>query len=142
MKITDKDPGKHNNISYPMEIGSQKFEPIAIEKQKDIMVNVAKLHAEQEYTRIMEQVTVLQKQAEQLQRRLHITEMVHSAHYEFQIFHGKIYHLVNETSKNRMILTKLGPNDWSCGPPLDYDYVAKVKWLGDYSWEEILENDK
>jgi hypothetical protein len=33
----------------------------------------------------------------------------------------------------------MGPNEWSVGVPEDYEYVTKVKFLGDHTWEEINE---
>lgn len=74
----------NRNISqYATEAGGPKFDLIPVEKQKDIMVNVARLHAQQEYDRIMDLVKVLQEQADQIKRRLNITDMVHAAKYEF-----------------------------------------------------------
>jgi len=52
-----------NVTPYPTEAGGPKFDLIPVEKQKDIMVNVARMHAQQEYDRIMELVTVFQRQA-------------------------------------------------------------------------------
>jgi hypothetical protein len=126
-----------NITSYPTEAGGPKFELIAVEKQKDIMVNVARMHAQQEYDRILELVEVLQRQAAGIKRRLDITDMVHSAHYQFQTYHGQIYWLVQDTQKNRVILVNLGPSDWSTGAPDYYQYIARVKWMGDYTWCEI-----
>jgi hypothetical protein len=31
----------------------------------------------------------------------------------------------------------LGPNDWHASAPDHYQYLARVKWLGDYSWIEV-----
>jgi len=128
----------NRNISeYPTEIGASKFELVPVEKQKDIMLNVARLHAQQEYNRIMDLVNVLQKQAAQIKRRLDITDLVHSAEYKFQIAHDKCYWLVNDQNLQKIILCILGPNDWSAGCPNNYEYLARVKWLGDYSWIEV-----
>ena len=45
----------NRNISpYPTEVGGPAFDLIPVEKQKDQMVNVARMHAKQEYSRIME----------------------------------------------------------------------------------------
>ena len=79
-----------NVTSYPTEVGAPKFDLVPVTKQKDIMINVARLHASQEYDRIMELVNVLQKQAEQIQRRLQLTDMVHGAEYKFQLYHKSI----------------------------------------------------
>ncbi len=128
----------NRNVSkYSTEAGGPKFDLVPVEKQKDIMLNVARLHAQQEYDRIMELVSVLQKQAAQIKRRLDITDMVHGAEYQFQIAHGNVYWLVYDSRKNITRLCITGPNDWSTGKPAEYEYIAQVKWLGDHTWIEI-----
>lgn len=126
-----------NVTPYPTEMGGPKFDLIPVEKQKDIMVNVARLHAQQEYDRIMELVTILQKQAEELKRRLDITDMVHKAKYDFQTYHGNTYWLLFDSKINNTRLTLMGPNDWCTGKPEYYQYICKVKWMGDYTWLEV-----
>lgn len=128
----------NRNVSpYPTEVGGPAFDLIPIEKQKDIMVNVARMHGQQEYNRIMELVSVLQKQAASIKRRLEITDMVHAAKYDFQTYHGQIYWLVWDTRKNFSRLVLTGPTEWSTGAPEEYNYVCRVKWLGDYTWIEV-----
>jgi hypothetical protein len=78
-----------NVTPYATEVGGPRFDLVPVERQKDIMVNVARMHAQQEYNRIMQLVTVLQQQAAEIHRRLEITDWVHAAHYEFQIYHGQ-----------------------------------------------------
>lgn len=132
----------NRNVSpYPTESGSVKFDLVPVEQQKDIMINVARMHAEQEYNRIMELVSVLQKQAEEIKQRLAITDMVHAAKYDFQIAHGNTYWLIYDHRKNISRLSIMGPTDWSTGIPEGYEYITQVKWLGDYTWQEIKEND-
>lgn len=125
-----------NVTPYPTEAGSPKFDLVPVTKQKDIMLNVARLHAEQEYNRIMELVTVLQKQADEIKRRLDLTDMVHAAKYDFQIAHGNSYWLVQDTRKNEIILCAMSPDEWTSGCPSWYNYIVKVKWLGDHTWIE------
>ena len=111
----------NRNVStYPTEAGGPKFDLVPVEKQKDVMLNVARMHANQEYNRIMELVDVLQKQASELKRRLDITDMVHAAKYEFQVAHGQTYWLVQDTRQNKLILCGMGPNGWSAGAPVWY----------------------
>lgn len=131
----------NRNVSnYPTEVGAPKFDLVPVTQQKDIMINVARLHANQEYNRIMELVNVLQKQAEQIQRRLQLTDMVHGAEYKFQLYHNQCYWLAFDTKRNKSILTPLGPNDWHANKPQEYDYVCRVRWLGDYTWIEVNED--
>jgi len=128
----------NKNVSeYPTEAGSPKFDLVPVTKQKDIMINVARMHAKQEYDRIMELVSVLQKQAADIKKRLDITDMVHSAQYNFQLYHGQTYWLVFDRRKQFTRLAHTGPNDWSTGPPEEYEYICQVKWLGDHTWIEV-----
>jgi hypothetical protein len=126
-----------NSTPYPVEAGGPKFEPIPITREKDQMINTARLHAEQEYDRIMELVTVLQRQAQDIKRRLDITDMVHSAKYNFRLAHGQVYWLARDTRRNEIILCGQGPTGWHAGPPSNYEYIVAVRWLGDYTWTEV-----
>lgn len=134
-------PFFNKNITpYPTEAGGPKFDLVPVTRQKDIMLNVARMHTEQEYNRIMELVTVLQRQAADIKRRLNLTDMVHSAKYEFQIAHGQTYWLAQDHRKNELILCGMGPTGWTSGPPAEYEYMVAVKWLGDHTWIEVKEN--
>lgn len=128
-----------NVTPYATSTLGPKFDLVPVEKQKDIMLNVARMHAEQEYNRIMDLVAVLSKQAEEIKRRLEITDMVHAAKYDFQTYHGNIYWLVYDHRKNITRLSILGPSNWSTGVPDGYEYITQVKWLGDYTWIEVTE---
>ena len=126
-----------NVTPYATEAGSVKFDLVPVESQKDLMVNAARMHAQQEYDRIMELVAVLQRQAAAIKRRLDITDMVHAARYDFQVYHGNTYWLLMDTKHNCTRLSIMGPGDWSTGCPEYYEYVCQVRWLGDYTWIEV-----
>lgn len=126
-----------NVTPYATEAGGPKFDLVPVTKQKDIMLNVARMHAQQEYDRIVDLVRVLEKQAQQIKRRLEVTDMVHAAVYNFQIAHGNIYWLVYDKRKDFTRLSINGPDDWATGIPEDYEYITQVKWLGDHTWIEI-----
>ena len=127
-----------NVTPYPTEAGSVKFDLVPVESQKDLMVNAARMHAQQEYDRIMELVAVLQRQADDIKRRLDITDMVRAAKYDFQTYHGQIYWLVEDTRLSCTRLVHSGPADWCTGVPVGYQYICQVKWLGDYTWQEVV----
>ena len=104
------------------------------------MVNVARMHGQQEYDRIMALVAVLQQQAESVRRRLEITDWVHAAKYSFQIYHGQCYWLAHDLRNGGTLLIQTGPEEWTTGSPLDWEYICRVKWLGDYTWVEVDTN--
>jgi hypothetical protein len=128
-----------NVTPYATEAGGPKFDLIPVTKQKDIMINHARMYAQQEYNRIMELVEVLQKQADDIKRRLDVTDAVHAAEYQFQIVMGQCYWLVWDKRKEKTLLVHNGPNDWSTGIPEDYVYQIKVKYMGDHTWLEVDE---
>jgi len=133
-------PFFNRNVSeYPTEAGDIKFDLVPVTKQKDLMINHARMYAQQEYDRIMQLVEVLEKQAQDIRRRLEITDAVHAAEYQFQLVMGNCYWLVWSTRKEKTLLVLTGPTEWSTGKPIDYEYVAKVKYMGDHTWMEIVE---
>ena len=133
-------PFFNRNVSeYPTEAGGVKFDLVPVTKQKDLMINHARIYAQQEYDRIMELVSVLEKQAQSIKRRLEITDSVHAAVYQFQPVMGNVYWLVWDNRKQHMLLTQHGPDDWSSSAPEDYEYRAQVKYMGDHTWMEINE---
>ena len=109
-----------NVTPYPVEAGGPKFDLVPVERQKDI---------------IMELVSVLQKQAAQIKRRLDITDQVHAAEYQFQVYHDQCYWLAFDARKRKVILCHHGPDDALVTD--DLEYIARVKWLGDYTWSEV-----
>lgn len=133
-------PFFNRNVSeYPTEAGGVKFELVPVTKQKDLMINHARIYAQQEYDRIMELVVVLEGQAQAIKRRLEITDSVHAAVYQFQPVMGNIYWIVWDKRKEHTLLTQHGPDDWSSSAPEDYEYKAQVKYMGDHTWMEIDE---
>ena len=126
-----------NVTPYATEAGGPKFDLVPVTKQKDIMINHARMYAQQEYDRIMELVAVLEKQAQQIKRRLDVTDAVHAAEYQFQVVMGNYYWLVWDRRKEKTLLVLTGPNDWATGVPLDYEYQMQVKYMGDHTWLEI-----
>ena len=126
-----------NVMPYPTEAGGHKFDLVPVQNQKDLMVNAARMHAQQEYDRIMELVAVLQRQAEDIQHRLNITDQVREAKYEFQTYHGQIYWLVEDHRHNCKRLVHTGPADWNTGRPEGYECICQVQWLGDYTWKKV-----
>ena len=128
-----------NVTPYATESGGPKFDLVPVTKQKDLMINHARMYAQQEYDRIVELVNVLEKQAQSIKRRLEITDAVHAAVYQFQPVMGNVYWLVWDNRKQHTLLTQNGPNDWSSSAPEDYEYQARVKYMGDHTWMEINE---
>ena len=128
-----------NVTPYATSTLGPKFDLVPVTQQKDLMINHARIYAQQEYDRIMELVAVLEGQAQAIKRRLEITDSVHAAVYQFQPVMGNTYWIVWDKRKEHTLLTQHGPNDWSSSAPEDYEYKAQVKYMGDHTWMEINE---
>ena len=126
-----------NITPYATSTLGPKFDLVPVEKQKDLMINHARMYAQQEYDRIMELVAVLQRQADDIKRRLDVADAVHAAEYQFQVVMGNLYWLVWETRKQKTLLVMTGPADWNTGVPDSYEYIMQVKYMGDHTWMEI-----
>ena len=129
-----------NVTPYATEAGGPKFEMVPVTQQKDLMVNAARMHAQQEYDRIMQLVEVLQRQAMEIKHRLDLTDQVRAAKYAFQTYPGQYYWLAEDLKQGGTILTIMGPRDWSTAPPEHYRYITRIQWLGDCTWFEVPED--
>ena len=126
-----------NITPYATSTLGPTFDLVPVQQQKDLMINHARMYAQQEYDRIMELVAVLEKQAQDIKRRLDVTDMVHAAEYQFQIVMGNCYWLVRHRRYDKLLLVMTGPNDWNTGAPEDYEYLIQVRYMGDHTWLEI-----
>jgi len=127
-----------NITPYATSTLGPKFDLVPVEKQKDLMINHARMYAQQEYDRIMELVTVLQRQADDIKRRLDVADAVHAAEYQFQVVMGNAYWLVWDTRRQKTLLVMTGPADWNTGAPESYEYLMQVRYMGDHTWMEIV----
>jgi len=133
-------PFLNRNVTpYATESSGPKFDMVPVTEQKDLMINHARMYAQQEYDRIMQLVHVLEAQAQQIKRRLEITDAVHAAEFQFKLVMGRCYWLVWDKCKEKMFLVLTGPTGWSSTAPEDYEYVAQVKYMGDHTWMEVTE---
>lgn len=139
MELEPQDLMCRSNLPYPMEIGSPAFAPIEIVKEKDIILNTGKLHAKQEYERIMEQVDVLKRQADKLINRMQVSELMHSCVYGIKPVHGKVYHVYYDSYKKFNTLSVNSQSSWSAFPE-HYTYIMSVKLMGDSTWEEVIDD--
>ena len=127
---------------YPTELGSQSFELVNIEQEKDRMINIARLHAKQEYDRIMQLVEILQQQAADIKKRLDTTDQIYSAVYSFVPQPGNSYWLLWDSGADVYRLSMTSPEQWSAGIPDNYVYIDEVKMLGDHTWIAVREEYK
>jgi hypothetical protein len=136
MDLSKEDADKRSSLPYPMELGSPAFAPVDVYREKDIIYNVGRLHAQQEYERIMEQVEVLKRQAENLANRMKVSDMMHNINITFKPVHGKIYYVYLDTIKNVHWVSMNHPNSWSA-LGIHHKFTTAVQLMGDSNWCEV-----
>jgi len=136
MDLSKEDADKRSSLPYPMELGSPAFAPIDVKKESDILYNAGKLHAKQEYDRIMEQVEVLRRQADNLVNRMRVSDMMHDITITFKPVHGKIYYVYLDTLKNKNWLSGNHPDSWSALGG-HHRFIIAVQLMGDSNWCEV-----
>ncbi len=148
MKITDKDPERHNSIEYPMELSAPPYAPVPVADEKDEQRNVARHHTNQKLEELKEQYDLARQQLEAIERqvkgtvdRLQVTEAVLEADYQFTPVVMKTYYLYWHTVKQKYVLSPTGPQAWSCGAPDHWEYQSAVRLLGDSTWEPVEVNE-
>jgi hypothetical protein len=137
MDITKEDADKRHSLPYPMELGSPFFAPVEVEKEKDVLLNISKQHAKEEYDRIMEQVEVLRRQADSLMNRLEVSEIMYACKYGFTPVHGSIYYVYYDSYNKNNCLSPIHPDCWTAGPTELLSFVMAVRLRGDSSWQEV-----
>jgi len=109
-----------NTKMYPTTIGSQKFEPIVVDKSES-------LKADKYFN---SKLNELKREYDSLVNDYQNTKLIYESEYNFQPIVGETYHLY-ENKKGQLFLSIIKPNEW------------KQKCLGSYLllnngvWEKL-----
>ena len=106
----------------------------SIEVVKNNSLTAMEHHANKQIESLKEHAKLLVKQAEEIKERVELAKIIATAEYGFKPIQLRSYHLYKKD--DRFILTLIAPNEWSS--PY-HEYVAKVRQLGDSTWENITE---
>ncbi len=137
MQLTEFDPLKKATATYALDRGAPKFEIIETKSKKDQHYNLAVQQAQKEFENLKQIADVINKQVQEIKERLEITELVHNAERSFTPVVGTSYRIIKDTKKNNIQIVVLGPKDWSAGPPSNYEYISKIRYLANGLWEKI-----
>jgi hypothetical protein len=87
---------------------------------------------------LRKQIELLAKQAEDIRKRVLISEKIYEAEIAFQPLVGFVYHLYAKRN-GLFVLSMISPEEWGPNPP--YIFQATVKLFADHTWE-ILKSDE
>jgi len=136
LKTTDS-PGV---ISFPHHIGSVSVKPEDKGKIRGRAMIAMKDQTERQMSQLYQQMQTLVDQANQLKKRVEVSEKIYQSHMNFEPIIGHIYYLY-EKKKGLTILSMISPEEW--GSTLPYKRcLAMVKLLGDHTWEILEDNQE
>ena len=116
----DKDKFDANTKAYPTTVGSQKFEPVCVDKSDSIK-------ADHYFESKLQEI---KKEYETLKDEYKWTRMIYNSTYNFQPILGEPYHLY-ENKHNKLFLSLIEPDAW------DQKYIGTFMLLNNGKWEKI-----
>jgi len=105
---------------YPTTVGSQKFEPIVVDKSDSIKAN--------KY--FQSRLDELKDEYKRLVEEYNWTSLVYKSTYNFQPILGEPYHLYENENKD-LFLSLIEPSQW------DRVYIGTFKLLNNGKWEKL-----
>ena len=109
-----------NLKNYPTTVGSQKFEPIVVDKSEGIKADRF----------FNSRLTELKKEYELLVSKYVDTKLVYGSDYNFQPIVGETYHIY-ERKNGSKFLSMISPDDWK------QEYVGSFILLNNGTWEKL-----
>ena len=124
-------------VSFPHHVGGVSIKPEDKGKIKGRAMMAMKEQTERQLQQLYDQMQTLVKQANDIKRRVHISEEIYLSQINFEPIIGQTYFLY-EKGDGENVLSMISPDEW--GKRLPYEsYVAKVRLLADHTWE-VLES--
>mgnify|MGYP003323850648 FL=1 len=105
-----------------------------IDLVKQDSLTVMRHHAAQQIKKLQEHADLLVDQVKEIVERVKLAEKISSAEYGFKPVHLKEYYLYEKD--DRLVLTLISPEEWKTESPYG-KCVAKVRQLGDSTWEKL-----
>ncbi len=134
LKTTDS-PGL---ISFPHHVGSVSVKPEDKGKIRGRAMIAMIDQTDRQMTQLYQQMQTLAEQANQLKKRVEVSEKIYQSQMNFEPVIGHIYYLY-EKEKGESILSMISPVEWGKKNPFK-KCMATIKLLGDHTWE-IIEDE-
>lgn len=132
----DKDKIAENPhlLPYAHTRGGVTIKPVDKGRVKGRAVTAMYEQTDIQLDQIREQIELLAKQAQDIQRRVEISEKIYLAEMNFEPIISKTYHLYLRSS-GKHVLSMVSPQEWGKNPP--FEFVSTVKLLADHTWEVL-----
>ncbi|MAC94638.1 MAG: hypothetical protein CMC96_03965 [Flavobacteriales bacterium] len=130
-KITDNP----HNLPYAHNVGSAIIFPDDKDRIKSNAMAAMVEQTNMQMKQIYDQMELLVNQANDLKKRVEISEEIYTAEMGFKPLTGHTYHLY-EKEDGTKVLSMIGPKQWSQGNKYK-KFIATARLMGDHSWQII-----
>lgn len=124
-------------LPYGHHVGSPSIKPVDKSKVKGKAVAAMQEQTGQQLGQIKKQMQTLAQQANEIQKRVEISQKIYEADTSFEPQIGHTYYLY-ERREGKYVLSMIGPDDWGKTMPFN-QYLAAVELLADHTWK-VLDN--
>jgi hypothetical protein len=131
----DKDKVAENPglIAYPHNVGSIAIKPEDEGKLKTRALSAMREQTNKQLLQLQKQAELLALQANELRKRVEVSEKIYQAELSFEPFVGNVYHLYKKGDVYRLMI--IAPDEWGKTIPETLEYISSVKLLSDHTWE-------
>ncbi|MCG8311077.1 MAG: DUF2452 domain-containing protein [Cytophagales bacterium] len=133
---TAENPGL---ISFPHSVGSAVVKPEDKGKIKGRAMAAMREQTEHQLHQLYEQMQILVTQANEIKKRVEVSNRIYRAQMNFEPVIGKTYFLY-EKEHAQDVLSMISPDEWGKRLPFK-SFVASVRLLSDHTWEVIKSNN-
>lgn len=126
---------KTNLMKYPVERGGIGFSVTKKEVIKSRGLKAMEQQVDMQMAKIREQIELLAKQVEELQKRKELSFQIYQADNSFEPLVGKAYYLYKKGDESRF-LSMIAPGEWGKREN-DNVFLAKVELLADRTWNIV-----
>jgi len=134
----DKDKVAENPglLTYAHNIGSIVVKPEDVGKLKSRALSAMHEQTNKQLQQLQRQAELIAQQANELKKRVEISEKIYTAELSFEPFIGHTYFLYEKSGKYQLMM--IAPDEWGKKKPELLEFISAVKLLSDHTWE-ILE---
>jgi hypothetical protein len=131
----DKDKVAENPglLPYAHTVGSAVIRPEDKGKIKSRALTAMRQQTERQMSQLYKQMQLIAEQANEIKKRVKISEKIYSSEIGFEPIVGETYYLY-EKEEDRNVLSMIGPDEW--GSKLPYrKFISRATLLADHTWD-------
>lgn len=132
----DKDKVAENPglLPYAHNVGSVVIKPEDEGKLKTRALTAMREQTNRQLKQLQKQAELIAAQANEIKRRVEVSENIYRADLSFEPFVGHVYHLYKKGESFKLMM--IGPQEWGKNKmPVELEFISSVKLLADHTWE-------